>query len=78
MVAKGFEQIEGIDFSKTDTPVVKVTSIRMILSIVAVLNFQLHQMDVKKAFLNQDLNKTVYMKIPERFCRNEKVSLFVA
>lgn len=64
LVARGFLQIEGADYSETYAPVVKFTSIRMILSAVAVRDLHLHQMDVKTAFLNGDLHETVYMEQP--------------
>lgn len=69
VVARGFLQIEGVDFSETYAPVVKFTSIRMILSIVAVQDYHLHQMDVKTAFLNGDLEETVYMEQPDGFIK---------
>lgn len=67
VVAGGNGQIEGVDFSETYAPVVKLTSIRVILSIVAMLGLLLHQMDFVTAFLNGDLNETVYMEQPRGF-----------
>ena len=67
LVEKGFLQKYGVDFEETLAPVVKFTSIRMILSFAAQYNLVLHQMDVKKAFFNGLLNEEIYMKQPEGF-----------
>ena len=55
LVAKGFKQKEDIDFFDTFSPVTKITSIRLLIAIVAIYNLIIHQMDVKIAFLNGDL-----------------------
>ena len=47
-MAKGYSQKEGIDFSEVISPVVRHTSIRVLLSIVAAQDLELEQMDVKK------------------------------
>ena len=62
VVARGFNQIEGDDYSETFAPVVKFTSIRVILALVTIFNLILHQMDVKTAFLNGDSKEEVYME----------------
>lgn len=66
-MAKGYNQQEGIDYKETLSSVVKFVSIRLILAIVANLNLQLHQMDVKIAFLNRELDGKVYMQQPTNF-----------
>jgi hypothetical protein len=63
LVAKGFMQVEGIDYNETFTPVVKFGSIRTLLALVAELNLELHQMDVKTTFLNSELNEEIYMHL---------------
>ncbi|GJR53572.1 retrovirus-related pol polyprotein from transposon TNT 1-94 [Tanacetum coccineum] len=66
-VIKGYRQREGLDFFDTYSPVTRITSIRMILAIVALRNLEIHQMDVKMAFLNEDLEEEIYMNQPECF-----------
>ncbi|KAG9441314.1 hypothetical protein H6P81_017168 [Aristolochia fimbriata] len=67
LVVKGFGQREGIDFHDIFAPVVKMTSIRTILSIVAVKGLYLEQLDVKTAFLHGDLEEEIYMRQPSGF-----------
>ena len=67
LVARGFTQTEGVDYHETYAPVVKMTSIRVLLSIVAIHDLELHQMDVKTAFLNGHLEEEIYMQQPEGF-----------
>ena len=52
----------GIDFDEIFSPVVKMTSIRVIPGLVARLNLELEQMDVKTTFLHGDLNEEIYME----------------
>ena len=67
LVVKGFQQKQGIDFTEIFSPVVKMTTIRVILSIVAAENLHLEQLDVKTAFLNGDLDEEIYMTQPEGY-----------
>jgi len=67
LVAKGFNQREGIDFNKVFSPVVKHSSIRVLLAIVATFDLELEQLDVKTTFLHSDLEERIYMKQPEGF-----------
>ena len=67
LVIKGYKQKEGLDYFDTYSPVTRVTSIRMVLAIAALRNLEIHQMDVKTAFLNGDLDEEIYMEQPKGF-----------
>ena len=67
LVIKGYRQKEGLDYFDTYSPVTRITSIRMIIAIAALRDLEIHQMDVKTAFLNGDLNEEIYMEQPEGF-----------
>ena len=67
LVAKGYSQVLGIDFGDIFSPVAKVTSIRLLLSVAAAFDFEVEQMDVKKTFLHGDLEEEIYMKQPKGF-----------
>jgi hypothetical protein len=67
LVVKGFMQVEGVDYNETFALVVKFTSICTLLALAAKHNLELHQMDVKMAFLNGKLDKEIYMNLPPGF-----------
>ncbi|GJR96163.1 retrovirus-related pol polyprotein from transposon TNT 1-94 [Tanacetum coccineum] len=67
LVAKGYRQKEGQDFFDTYSPVTRITSIRTLIAIAAIHNLIIHQMDVKTAFLNGELDEEIYMQQPEGF-----------
>ncbi|KAL5852507.1 hypothetical protein ACOSQ3_007625 [Xanthoceras sorbifolium] len=75
MVVKGFQQKEGIDYNEIFSPVVKLTTIRLVLKIVAAENLHLEQLDVKTAFLHGDLEEEIYMRQPEGFKEAGKENL---
>ncbi|KIJ41161.1 hypothetical protein M422DRAFT_172542 [Sphaerobolus stellatus SS14] len=67
LVAKGFTQVKGVDYNEMFAPVVKFTSIRTLLALTTELDLEIHQMDVKTAFLNRDLKEEIYMNLPPGF-----------
>ena len=67
LVAKGYSQLYGIDFTETFAPVVRFSSLRAILAIAAAKDYEIHQMDVKTAFLNGDLDEDIYMQQPDGY-----------
>ncbi|GJT09221.1 DNA polymerase zeta catalytic subunit-like protein [Tanacetum coccineum] len=67
LVAKGYHQKEGQDFFDTFSSVTRITSIRTLIAIAAIHNLVIHQMDVKTAFLNGELNEEIFMQQPEGF-----------
>lgn len=71
-MVKGFTQIEGIDYDETFSPVVRLASIRLLLALVAHLDLELFQMDVKTAFLNGSLKEEIYMDQPTGFVTEGK------
>lgn len=67
LVAKGYNQIKGVDFYNTFSPVIKPTSIRLVLTLVVQSHWHIRQLDVKNAFLHENLKEVVYMRQPPRF-----------
>nr|KAJ0216507.1 hypothetical protein LSAT_V11C300102620 [Lactuca sativa] len=67
LVIQGFRQKEGIAFFDTYTLVARVSTIRLLLALAAIHYLVIHQMDVKMAFFNGDLDEEIYMKQPEGF-----------
>nr|AAS01934.1 putative Integrase core domain containing protein [Oryza sativa Japonica Group] len=67
LVAKGYTQKEGEDFFDTYSPVARLTTIRVLLSLAASHGLLVHQMDVKTAFLNGELDEEIYMDQPDGF-----------
>ncbi|KAG8482771.1 hypothetical protein CXB51_024179 [Gossypium anomalum] len=72
LVAKGYSQIPGVDFTDVFSPIVKHSSIRALLGIVAMHDLELEQLDVKTAFLHGELEEDIYRQQPEGFTVSEK------
>ena len=67
LVAKGYRQVQGIDYDETFSPVAKLKSVRIMLAIAAYYAYEIWQMDVKTTFLNDYLKEELYMMQPEGF-----------
>lgn len=66
-VVRGFSQQPGVDFNETFSPVVKPTTIRIVLSLAISQSWPIHQLDVKNAFLHGHLDEVVYSQQPSGF-----------
>jgi hypothetical protein len=67
LVVKGYSQFEGIDFGDVFSPVAKLISIRVLMSLATTFYLEIKQIDVKTTFLHGDLEEEIYMKHPEGF-----------
>ena len=67
LVAQGFNQRYGTDYLETFAPVVRYKSLKIILSLANKMDLEIHQFDVKTAYLNATMKEDVYMKQPPGF-----------
>jgi hypothetical protein len=72
LVAKGYSQVQGIDFGEMFSPIAKQTSIRFLLYVFVAFDFEVEHMDVKTTFLLGDLEEEIYLKQPEGFSMKGK------
>ena len=75
LVVKGFAQKEGIDFNEIFSPVVRLTTVRVVLAMCATFDLYLEQLDVKTAFLHGKLEEEIYMQQPGGFEERGKENL---
>ena len=64
---KGFKQEHGVDYDKIFSPVVKMTTLRLLLGVMLTKDLELEQLDVKTTFLHRDLDEGIYMSQPTGF-----------
>jgi hypothetical protein len=67
LVAKGYDQVVGLDYNETFSPMIKMTTIKLLLASATILDCKIQQMDVNSTFLNGNLNEIIYMKQPKEF-----------
>ena len=75
LVVKGYAQKEGVDFNEIFSPVVRMTTVRVVLAMCATYDLHLEQLDVKTAFLHENLEEEIYMLQPEGFKQKGKENL---
>jgi len=73
MVARGFQQVEGYDYTETYSGVVKAASYRLLFTLMTLNNWTCHQMDVSTAFLNGDVTEEIYIHLPQGYPQAGKV-----
>ena len=67
LVAKGYTQMEGVDYEETFILVATIKSIKILLSIATFYDYEIWQMNVKTIFLNDNLEKSIFISQPEGF-----------
>ena len=65
IVAKGYSQKEGIDYTETFSPVARISTVRVIIALAAHFKWPLHRMEVKNAFMNGEIDEEFYMTQPQ-------------
>lgn len=70
-VAKGYKQVEDLDYKETFAPTARMSSVRALMNIAVQEDFKIHQMDVKSAYLNAPIDTDIYVEQPDGFIQGE-------
>ena len=70
LVAQGFSQEYSVNYFETYAPVVKSSTMRLLMAVAVKCNFKIEQIDIRNAYVNSDLNEDIYMRQPPGFCDN--------
>jgi hypothetical protein len=73
LIAKGFMQSYGVNFTETWAPTAAARSVRLVISIAAMRNDRIRHIDIKSAYLNAKLTETVYVQPPTGYARTDEV-----
>ena len=65
LVAQGFSQVPGLDFTETYTPITRLETIRLLMCIANEVKWEIRQVDVKTAYLHRELDEEIYVAAPE-------------
>ena len=74
LVAKGFSQVEGMDYDEVFSPVIRFETVHLIISMAALENWHMHGLNVRNAYLYGELDEEIYMEQPEGFSVPGKAS----
>src|SRR5258705_2785484 len=77
LVANGQRQKEGIDYSETFAPTTNMSTIRTVLTIATHRDWEIHQIDIKSAYLNAELHDDIYMRAPPGYLTGKYVRKYV-
>jgi len=75
LVARGFTQREGIDYEETFAPVLKFSTLRILIALATTMDLKMEQMDVVTAFLNGIITEDIYMKPPPGYWNGKTLKL---
>ena len=67
LVARGFQQIKGIDYETIFSPVARASTIRYVCALSAHYNLEMHHLDFKNAFVQSTLSELIYIEVPDGF-----------